>query len=110
MSSSATNLLLKMGQLPGIEECLRMFTAVEALDGENMVGCRRCWKIANGMYKPKVRLQEGCEDSDSDESEKSEGTAAKPDVISDQPERVAFDLERPSPLSSPSPAPRSRSR
>ena len=31
-----------------------MFTAVEVLDGENMVGCRRCWKIANGqMPKPK---------------------------------------------------------
>jgi hypothetical protein len=93
MSSTATNLLLKIGQLPGIEECLRMFTAVEVLDGENMVGCRRCWKVANGEYKPKVRPQ----DSDSDESEKSDGTAAKPDANPDQPGRVAFDLERASP-------------
>ncbi|OSD02684.1 cysteine proteinase [Trametes coccinea BRFM310] len=43
----------KLGHLPGIEECLRMFTAVEILDGENMVGCHRCWKIANGLYKPR---------------------------------------------------------
>ncbi|KIM85592.1 hypothetical protein PILCRDRAFT_816797 [Piloderma croceum F 1598] len=102
MTSTATNLLLKIGQLPGIEECLRMFTAVEVLDGENMVGCRRCWKVANGEYKPKVRPQ----DSDSDESEKSDGTAAKSDVNPDQPGRVAFDLERvsPPPLSSSSPS------
>jgi Ubiquitin carboxyl-terminal hydrolase len=102
MSSTATNLLLKMGQLPGIEECLRMFTAVEVLDGENMVGCRQCWKVANGEYKPKMRPQ----DSDSDESEKSDGTAAKPDGNLDQPGRVAFDLERvsPPPLSSSSPS------
>ena len=30
----------------GIDVCLRMFTAVEVLDGENMVGCRMC-QIAN---------------------------------------------------------------
>ena len=48
--SAAHAMWLKMGHLPGIEDCLRMFTAVEILDGENMVGCRRCWKIANGEY------------------------------------------------------------
>lgn len=47
-SLSPHNVWLGMHQLSGIEECLRMFTAVEVLDGENMVGCRRCWKIANG--------------------------------------------------------------
>ncbi|KAI0654929.1 hypothetical protein C8Q70DRAFT_925024 [Cubamyces menziesii] len=56
----------KLGHLPGIEECLRMFTAVEILDGENMVGCHRCWKIANGLYKPQQH-EDGApvEDSDS---------------------------------------------
>ena len=102
MSSTATNLLLKLNQLPGIEECLRLFTAVEVLDGENMVGCRLCWKVANGLYKPKVRPQDGCEDSDSEESEKSEGTAAKPDLGPDRAERAAFELERSSPSPSPS--------
>ena len=49
----------------GIEECLRMFTAVEVLDGENMVGCRRCWKIQNGIFHSKK--------DESDEEEGEEG-------------------------------------
>ncbi|KAJ7059225.1 hypothetical protein C8F01DRAFT_1026539 [Mycena amicta] len=57
------------GGLPGVEECLRMFTAVEVLDGENMVGCRRCWKIANGEYVPKVRPEDyGPPEVDSEDS------------------------------------------
>ncbi|KAI0674599.1 hypothetical protein C8Q78DRAFT_605655 [Trametes maxima] len=70
----------KLGHLPGIEECLRMFTAVEILDGENMVGCHRCWKIANGLYKPRPR--EGGiifpeDDSDSEsEDENSSGSSS----------------------------------
>ncbi|KAF7329614.1 USP domain-containing protein [Mycena kentingensis (nom. inval.)] len=52
---SAAAFLKLGGGLPGVEECLRMFTAVEVLDGDNMVGCRRCWKIANGQYVPRVR-------------------------------------------------------
>lgn len=58
----------KMGHLPGIEECLRMFTAVEILDGENMVGCHRCWKIAHGLYKPKRHGDAKGEDEDDDEA------------------------------------------
>ncbi|KAI0360395.1 cysteine proteinase [Trametes cingulata] len=65
----------KLGHLPGIEECLRMFTAVEILDGENMVGCHRCWKIANGLYKPRAR-EDGsavpCEQSDSESEDEDE--------------------------------------
>ncbi|KAG5654546.1 hypothetical protein H0H81_000071 [Sphagnurus paluster] len=58
------NLWLSMNHFSGIEECLRMFTAVEILDGENMVGCRRCWKIENGEYE--VHEDDGNdEDSDS---------------------------------------------
>ncbi|TFL00840.1 hypothetical protein BDV98DRAFT_605027 [Pterulicium gracile] len=44
----------RMSQVLSLEECLRMFTAVEILDGENAVGCRRCWKIANGVYQPRA--------------------------------------------------------
>ncbi|KAI0824848.1 hypothetical protein BC628DRAFT_1321380 [Trametes gibbosa] len=61
----------KLGHLPGIEECLRMFTTVEILDGENMVGCHRCWKIANGLYTPPPREHgsvPACLVDDSDES------------------------------------------
>ncbi|KAF9459734.1 hypothetical protein BDZ94DRAFT_1267549 [Collybia nuda] len=65
-SSSTHNLpvWLNMNQPSGIEDCLRMFTAVENLDGENMVGCRRCWKIANGEYVSKG--EDECADDDSD--------------------------------------------
>ncbi|KAG6333174.1 hypothetical protein ID866_5920 [Astraeus odoratus] len=62
------NTLLKLGQLGGIEECLRLFTSVEVLDGENMVRCHRCWKIANGIYKPQsmrsARDNDSCTDSE----------------------------------------------
>ncbi|KIK55043.1 hypothetical protein GYMLUDRAFT_888410 [Collybiopsis luxurians FD-317 M1] len=70
----------KLGQLPlaGIEECLKMFTAVEVLDGENVVGCRRCWKLANGWYEEKGKRreerrarEEDGEAGDSDEEEDS---------------------------------------
>jgi ubiquitin carboxyl-terminal hydrolase 16/45 len=46
-------ILSKLAPSQGLEHCLRQFTAVELLDGENAVGCRRCWKIANGLYRPK---------------------------------------------------------
>ncbi|KAF7964698.1 hypothetical protein HWV62_4061, partial [Athelia sp. TMB] len=77
MSTTATQLLMKMGQLPGIEECLRMFTAVEVLDGENMVGCRRCWKIANGVYRPRKNL----EDTDDSDDESDAGENKVPDDV-----------------------------
>ncbi|EIW55600.1 cysteine proteinase [Trametes versicolor FP-101664 SS1] len=68
----------KLGHLPGIEECLRMFTAVEILDGENMVGCHRCWKIANGLYKPRPR-EHGVSvgfDEDTDSETESESSSS----------------------------------
>ncbi|KAK0192101.1 hypothetical protein F5146DRAFT_1135848 [Armillaria mellea] len=64
-SQTSQHMWSKLGQLLGIEDCLKMFTAVEILDGENMVGCRRCWKIANGLYKPSSKRDEGDGDSDS---------------------------------------------
>ena len=67
---TAQALLVKMGHLPGIEECLRLFTAVEVLEGENMVGCHRCWKIANGTYKPRKEME--CHEEDSEEAENGE--------------------------------------
>ncbi|KAI0777373.1 hypothetical protein BD413DRAFT_467236 [Trametes elegans] len=77
----------KLGHLPGIEECLRMFTAVEILDGENMVGCHRCWKIANGLYKPRRRENSGVfsEDSDSDSDSESSADSAGPSGSQTQP-------------------------
>ena len=58
----------------GIEECLRLFTAVEVLDGENMVGCRRCWQIQNGVFQAKK------DDSDEEDDEGSvPGAQSEPD-------------------------------
>ena len=64
-----------------------MFTAVEVLDGENMVGCHRCWKIANGVYQPRVGEKvdfeedsdtESEDESSDDLSDKSDQSATKP--------------------------------
>jgi ubiquitin carboxyl-terminal hydrolase 16/45 len=92
---SAQTLWLKLGQLPGVEECLRMFTAVEMLDGENSVGCRRCWKVMNGVYKPKHRREVDAtlEESDSDSEVEiasspepiSKGTSLLADTINVRP-------------------------
>ncbi|KAH0581994.1 putative ubiquitin carboxyl-terminal hydrolase 7 [Termitomyces sp. J132] len=66
---SPPNLWLSVNHFSGIEECLRMFTSVEILDGENMVGCRRCWKIANGEHEKPSAEGEGTDDEDSDDAE-----------------------------------------
>ncbi|KAJ7089246.1 hypothetical protein B0H15DRAFT_840051 [Mycena belliarum] len=73
---------LKLGSsLPGVEECLRMFTSVEVLDGENMVGCRRCWKIANGEYVPRTRRPDDeCGADEDGDSEDSAENLASPDA------------------------------
>jgi len=76
-TAGAQNLWLSMSQFSGIEECLRMFTAVEILDGENMVGCRRCWKIANGLYPP---AEQGVADEDSDSMEHDGPVTPPPDI------------------------------
>lgn len=80
---SAQALLIKLGHLPGVEECLRLFTAVEVMDGDNMVGCHRCWKIANGTYKPRHRP------ADNEPGEDSEDSQESPVVIN------AEDVQRP---------------
>ena len=53
----------KLSPIPSIEELLRMFTSVEMLEGENMVGCRNCWKIAN---RPKEDRGDSSDTSESD--------------------------------------------
>lgn len=58
---------LGMNGLSGVEECLRLFTSVEVLDNENMVGCRRCWK----MEKERGDEEEGDEHEDGMDDEES---------------------------------------
>ena len=84
---SSQNIFLKVNQINRIEECLRLFTSVEVLDGDNTVRCHRCWKIANGFYKPRARgsAQEpdSCTDSEDDEpvDAKPSGSRSTPDSI-----------------------------
>ncbi|KIY45106.1 cysteine proteinase [Fistulina hepatica ATCC 64428] len=83
-SENGINLWLKTaGHLQSVEECLRAFTAVEVLDGENMVRCRRCWKIAHGLYHPQTSdgNANACTDddgSDSDTGDESSGSNGTP--------------------------------
>ncbi|KAF9063496.1 hypothetical protein BDP27DRAFT_1335048 [Rhodocollybia butyracea] len=53
---------VSFGQLPlaGIEEFL---------DGENMVGCRRCWKLANGWKEEKQEQEDDGDDSEDDDED-----------------------------------------
>ena len=73
----------KPSQIPSVGESLRIFTSVEMLEGENMVGCRNCWKIAN---RPK---EDHGDSSDTSESDK------------DVPELSPDPLRSPFPLFSP---------
>lgn len=91
-SNAVTTLWAKLGNVRSIEDCLRMFTAVEALDGENMVGCRRCWKIEQGVYKPRGRstetekaIGERDDDESSDSSEDELDVKKVPDYGSSHP-------------------------
>lgn len=68
-SSGSSNWLKFNPQGPNLIDCLRQFTTVEALDGENMVGCSRCWKAANPDYE--VLSEESESESSSSLSESS---------------------------------------
>ncbi|KAF8345402.1 hypothetical protein F5887DRAFT_1074462 [Amanita rubescens] len=62
---------LGMNRLSGVEECLRLFTSVEVLDNENVVGCRRCWKMAYQERERGDSQEEGDEHEDGMDDEES---------------------------------------
>ena len=92
---SAQGVWLGMSQFSGIEDCLRMFTAVEVLDGENMVGCRRCWKIANGVDVKGNGLRDGEEEESGDEGVGSGSGQAEKEVVQQQVEKEDTKVEVP---------------
>ena len=94
-TGSAQNLWLSMSQFSGIEECLRLFTAVEVLDGENMVGCRRCWKIANGVYPLKQQDEQEIADDDSDSVEHDSPVTPLPTTWEERKPRQTLPLLSP---------------
>ncbi|TCD65201.1 hypothetical protein EIP91_002987 [Steccherinum ochraceum] len=104
-SPTAQSFLTKLGYLPGVEECLRLFTAVEVMDGENMVGCHRCWKIANGTYKPKHSANILHEDEEDGSDERGEEPPIQSQVFPEKaPSSSAEsspDLSKLSPASTP---------
>lgn len=67
----------KLSQIHSVEESLRLFTSVEMLEGENMVGCRNCWKIANSP-KEEHRDCSDTSESDKDIPETSPGPPRSP--------------------------------
>lgn len=52
-------------------DALRAFTAVERLEGENAIGCRRCWKMKHGRLDP-FAPPEDSSSSDGDDEESSD--------------------------------------
>ncbi|KAF9041248.1 hypothetical protein BJ165DRAFT_1487950 [Panaeolus papilionaceus] len=80
-SHGASSVWLGMGHhFSGLEECLRLFTAVEVLDGENMVGCRRCWKIQNGVLGSGKKKDKDDEDSDAEEEKEGDDDREEEDT------------------------------
>ncbi|KAG8906741.1 hypothetical protein FRB99_006232 [Tulasnella sp. 403] len=56
----------KFGGDTGIVECLKRFTAVEVLEGENAFACKRCWKKVNAsMLLDRKKLSQAQESSSS---------------------------------------------
>lgn len=85
--------LAAVSQFSGLEECLRMFTAVEVLDGENMVGCRRCWKIQNGLVKGGKGMEEDSDEEDGDEGREGKDGGDKENEGLLAPPLTSFDSE-----------------
>jgi len=93
----------KLSQIPSVEDLLRMFTSVEMLEGENMVGCRNCWKIAN---RPKEDPGDSSDTSESDKDvpEPSRGPPKSPSPSPSAQLPPVISPTTPKPVSDPSPA------
>ncbi|KZO92038.1 peptidase C19, ubiquitin carboxyl-terminal hydrolase 2 [Calocera viscosa TUFC12733] len=74
---SQTSWLRLSGSGHGLVDCLRQFTAVEVLEGDNAFACRRCWKIAHAAgNKRKSEDRDDDEDDDDDDDEDAEDEMA----------------------------------
>ncbi|KIL57592.1 hypothetical protein M378DRAFT_379001 [Amanita muscaria Koide BX008] len=88
---------LGMHRRSGIEECLRLFTSVEVMDNENMVGCRRCWKIAHeGKQKgddgeDEDEREDDDEEDDDDDDDDSDSNEDYPSVKPPPPPGLRLD-------------------
>ena len=94
-SFNSSNIFLKVNKINRIEECLRLFTSVEVLSGDNTVRCHRCWKIANGYYKPRARGSAQEPDSCSDSEDDDDAADAKPNGNCSTPSSIPHHLATP---------------
>ncbi|KAF8329557.1 uncharacterized protein EI90DRAFT_2973823 [Cantharellus anzutake] len=62
----------KFGNGSGLLDCLRMFTAVEILDGENLFACHNCWKTENPLLAKRRRRHHSGSESSSSSSASSD--------------------------------------
>lgn len=78
--TSAAASWLRLGPVngPSLMHCLRQFTNVESLEGENMVGCSRCWKRVNPGYVSKHRQRSGDSSSSSSDDGSSDSDEERP--------------------------------
>lgn len=77
----------KAGHVQSIEGCLRMFTSVEMLEGENMVRCRRCWKIQHGEYGlngAPVQSRDDSEEDDNDAQSSASSASVKINFVDEE--------------------------
>lgn len=75
-SAAASWLRLGPTHGPSLLHCLRQFTNVESLEGDNMVGCSRCWKLANPGYMGRRKRADSSSSSSSDDSSDDEDDEA----------------------------------
>ena len=93
-SFNSQNIFLRVNRINRIEECLRLFTSVEILDGDNTVRCHRCWKIANGFYKPREKgsAQDGDSGTDSEGDDDDDDVDVKPNADRSAPDSIPANL------------------
>lgn len=83
-AAAASWLRLGPSHGPSLIQCMQQFTSVESLEGENKVGCSRCWKLANPSYVSRRKSRESdSSSSSSDDSSSDEDEPVKPRQTSD---------------------------
>jgi len=86
----------------GLVDCLRQFTAVEVLEGDNAFACHRCWKDANTPgSKRKSDDRDDNDDDDDDEDEDAEDEMAVDNEIDHDMIVVSRPSSPPSPPQEP---------
>lgn len=65
----------------GLIDCLKQFTSVEVLEGENSFACKKCWKIKSGRYA-QTEHEPTVQEEDEDGEERDEMSAFGSNLLS----------------------------